>query len=179
LKPDRTSLEKNASLSGLLLIASVFLFATGCTRSLLPNNNYFIPPTLAGASNPIILETYTPLPATATPECDNNLVFLRDITVPDGSHYSPGAPIEKSWELRNDGTCAWIHGYYVQLRDGDMPMGAAPKQALPVAQPGETITLTIQFTAPNQPGHYRSLWKAHALGDDPFGVGFFIDIEVP
>lgn len=163
----------------MLLIASVFLFVAACTRSLLPNNNYFIPPTLAGASNPIILETYTAPPPTERPPCEDNLVFLRDITVPDGSHFSPGAPIEKSWELRNDGSCAWIHGYYVQLRDGDQPLGAVPKQALPEAQPGETVTLTIEFIAPKQPGSYRSFWKAYAIGGEPFGVGFYIDIVVP
>ncbi len=161
----------------MLLIAGVF-FLAACTRSLLPaSGGYFIAPTLVGAANPIILETYTPLPATERPPCDNNLVFIRDVTVPDGTHFAPGAPIEKSWELRNDGTCAWLRGYSVQLKDGPA-MGAIDRQALPEAEPGETIVLTIEFIAPPAAGHYRGLWKAYDLGGEAFGVGFYVDIIV-
>jgi len=173
----KTPFGKNAPLSGLLLIVSVFLFAA-CTRSLLPRNEgFFLAPTLAGGSNPIPLETFTALPASPTPPCDNNLVFLRDISVPDGTVFSPGESIEKSWEVRNEGSCAWIRGYSIQLQDGPA-LGAIDRQALPEAQPGETVVITVQFTAPNEPGHYRSLWKAFELGGEPFGVGFYIDIVV-
>lgn len=167
----------NALKSGVLLGIGLVLLSA-CTRSALPaNEGFFLPPTLVGGSTPIMLETYTAMPATATPPCENNLVFLRDVSVPDGTHFSPGETIEKSWELRNDGSCAWIRGYYVELQDGS-PMGAIERQPLPEAQAGETVVLTIQFTAPSAPGSYRSLWKAHDIGDTPFGVGFFVDIVV-
>lgn len=162
----------------MLLIAGVF-FLVGCTRSLLPaSGGYFIAPTLVGAANPIILETYTPAPPTARPPCDDNLVFLRDVTVPDGTHFLAGQTFDKSWELRNDGTCEWVHGYFAELRDGDPPLGAIPKQALPELGPGETVVFTIQFTAPREAGHYRAFWKAHSVGGEAFGVGFYVDIIV-
>jgi hypothetical protein len=162
--------------NGLFVIGVLIL--TACTRSALPSNaGFFIAPSLVGNSTPIILETGTALPATATPECENHLVFLRDVTVPDGTVFAPGETIEKSWEVRNDGTCPWIRGYFVQLEDGPA-MGAIDRQALPEAGPGEAVILTIQFTAPAQAGPYRSSWRAHDFGGNPFGVLFFVDVRV-
>ena len=165
----------------LLAIGATALLAlvlAACTRSALPaNQGYFVAPSLEGNSTPLILETYTPLPATATPPCENNLVFLRDVTVPDGQHFLAGQPIDKTWEVRNDGTCPWIRGYSLRLVDGHA-LGAIDRQALPEAQPGQTVNITIQFTAPQQAGTYRSSWKAHELGGEPFGVQIYMEIIV-
>lgn len=168
---------KRVQQKSILFFAGALLIAA-CTRSALPSGDgFFIAPTLVGGSTPIILETFTALPASPTPPCDNHLVFLRDISVPDGTRFAPGAPIEKSWEVRNDGTCPWSRGYFVQLEDGPA-MGAIDRQALPEAQPGEVVVLTIQFTAPAASGIHRSSWRAHDFGGNPFGVLFFIDIVV-
>ncbi len=169
---------KSAPLGGLLLTVSVLLLLAACTRSALPaNEGYFIPPTVAGNSTPLVLETYTPLPATPTLPCDNNLVFLQDVDVPDGTHFLAGQQFEKSWQVRNDGTCPWVRGYSLRLVD-DIAMGAIERQSLPEAQPGETVTLTVQFRAPQQPGTYRSSWKAYDLGGEPFGVQIYVEIIV-
>lgn len=161
----------------MLLVVGGILIAA-CTRSALPaDQGYFIAPTLAGNGDPLILETATPLPASPTPPCENNLVFLRDVTVPDGTHFLAGQPFEKSWEVRNDGSCNWIRGYSLRLVDG-VAMGAIDRQALPEVAPGETAVLTIQFTAPQAPGTYRSGWKAHDIGNTPFGVQVYVEIIV-
>ncbi|MCW5873273.1 MAG: hypothetical protein KIS88_01365 [Anaerolineales bacterium] len=161
----------------MLLIGALFVAA--CSRSVLPaDQGFFIAPTLAGNSQAIVLETPTSLPPSPTPDCENNLVFLRDVTVPDGTRFAPGASVEKSWELRNDGSCAWIQGYTVELQAGSIGLGAVPRHPLPPAQPGESVVLTIQFTAPSEAGSYRSLWKAHDFAGEPFGVGFYMDITV-
>lgn len=163
----------------ILLSGGMLLLVAACTRSALPaNEGYFIAPTLVGNSTPLILETYTPLPASATPPCENNLVFLRDVNVPDGQHFLAGQPIEKSWEVRNDGTCPWTRGYSLHLVDGSNAMGAIDRQALPESQPGETMIITIQFRAPAQAGTYRSAWKAHDSGGEPFGVQIYVEIIV-
>jgi hypothetical protein len=173
----KSYLAKRAPLTGLLAIAGVLLFAA-CTRSALPaDQGYFIAPTLVGNSTPLVLETATPLPATATQPCENNLVFLRDITVPDGTHFLAGQDIEKQWEVRNDGTCPWIRGYALKLVDG-IAMGAIDRQALPEAQPGETVVITVNFKAPQQPGTYRTGWKAFDIGDAEFGVQVYMEIIV-
>lgn len=170
--------RKNVPVAGLLVTVGVLLFVAACTRSVLPaDQGLFIAPTIAGNATQVILETLTPLPATATPECENNLVFLRDVTVPDGQHFLAGQPIEKTWEVRNDGSCAWGRGYSLRLVDG-VAMGAIDRQALPEATPGQVVVITIQFTAPQQPGTYRSAWKAHDQTDQPFGVQIYVEIIV-
>jgi hypothetical protein len=125
----------------------------------------------------VVLETQTPLPASPTPPCENNLVFLRDVTVPDGQHFLAGQTFEKTWEVRNDGTCSWGRGYSLRLVDG-IAMGAIDRQALPEATPGQVVVITIQFTAPPQPGNYRSAWKAHDQTEQPFGVQIYVEIIV-
>lgn len=162
----------------LLIIIATLILAAACTRSALPaDQGFFIAPTIADNSTQVVLETQTPLPASPTPPCENNLVFLRDITVPDGQHFLAGQPFEKTWEVRNDGTCTWGRGYSLRLVDG-IAMGAIDRQALPEATPGQVIVITIQFTAPPQPGNYRSAWKAHDQTEQPFGVQVYVEIIV-
>ena len=173
-----TNFKKSAPETGLLVSVGVLLLAAACTRSALPaDQGFFIAPTNVGNSTPVILETLTPMPATATPPCENNLVFMRDVTVPDNQHFLAGQPIEKTWEVRNDGSCAWTRGYSLRLVDG-IAMGAIDRQALPEATPGQVVTITIQFTAPPQPGTYRTAWKAHDQLDQPFGVQIYMEIIV-
>jgi hypothetical protein len=164
--------------AAFVLLAGACLLLSACTRSALPaDQGLFIPPTLVSNSTPLILETQTPSPATATPPCENNLVFMQDITVPDGQHFLAGQPVVKTWQVRNDGSCAWVRGYSLHLVDG-IAMGAIDKQALPEAVPGDVVQITIQFTAPPQPGTYRSAWKAFDQTGKEFGVQIYVEIIV-
>jgi hypothetical protein len=104
-------------------------------------------------------------------------VFLQDVNVPDGTHFLAGQNFEKTWEVRNDGTCPWSRGYSLRLVDG-VAMGAIDRQSLPEVPPGETVQITIQFQAPTQPGTYRSAWKAFDFGNNEFGVQVYVEIIV-
>lgn len=160
----------------LLLLAACTLAA--CTRSSLPaESGHFIAPSIEPQSSPIILETFTPLPPTATPECENDLVFLQDLTIPDGTHMQAGEEFEKVWQVRNEGSCVWGAGYYLGLTDGDA-LGTLGRQPLPASNPGDVIEIRVNFVAPDQPGSYRSAWKAHDFGDTPFGVLIYLEIIV-
>lgn len=175
---DWTNFVKSAPVRSLLLTVGVLLFAAACTRSALPaDQGFFVAPSLVSNATPLILETYTPQPATPTPPCKNDLVFMQDLTVPDGQHFLAGQPIVKTWQVRNDGSCAWGRGYSLRLVDG-VAMGAIDRQALPEAVPGDVVEITIQFTAPQQPGTYRSAWKAHDQTEQPFGVQIYVEIIV-
>jgi hypothetical protein len=66
--------------------------------------------------------TFTPLPTATEIPCDR-AVFVKDVTVPDGSDYSPGDVFTKTWRLKNTGTCAWTSGYDLVFVNGDQ-MGA-------------------------------------------------------
>lgn len=141
----------------------------------------FRPPTLAAPApstpTPTAPPTALPLRASPTPVCTNNLVFVKDLTVPDGSQITPKAPIDKRWLVKNTGTCNWDDRYHLRLTSGK-ELGAVPEQALFPARSGTQATFRIQFTAPELPGTYRSGWQAFAPDDQPFGDPIFIEIVV-
>src|SRR5690349_12154805 len=38
--------------------------------------------------------------------CDS-AAYVKDVTIPDGTIFSPGAQFTKTWRLQNIGTCTW------------------------------------------------------------------------
>ncbi len=130
------SLEPKSS--GLLTRTLLFLLLlnpAACTARATPT--LFIPPTdreaqpaaalptSVGTSIPTAtrIPTATALAPTPTP-CANDLSFVQDITVPDGTAVAPGEPVDKQWLVTNVGTCNWDASYRLKLITGDA-MGAA------------------------------------------------------
>jgi rRNA maturation protein Nop10 len=105
------------------------------------------------------------------------MVFLLDLTVPDGSIVRPGEKIEKVWQVRNEGSCTWGRGYTIQLEEGP-PLGSLTKHPIPATEPGEVANISANFSVPDNPGNYRSSWRANDSGDNSFGVLIYIEINV-
>ena len=120
--------------------------------------------------------TLTPAPS-ATPACSNNLTFLEDLSVPDGTLVQAGEVLDKGWLVENSGTCNWNESYRVVLVSGP-GMQALPEQALYPARSGTQAILHIQFTAPAEPGLHQSAWQAVDPQGSPFGDAFFIQVLV-
>ncbi|MGD9092427.1 MAG: NBR1-Ig-like domain-containing protein [Anaerolineales bacterium] len=116
-------------------------------------------------------------PATPTPSCTHNLRFMEDLTIPDGTVVSPGAILDKRWQVENTGTCNWDEDYRLRLITG-LDLGATPVQALYPARSGTAATIRITFTAPIETGNYQSAWQAFSPQGEPFGDPFYIDIVV-
>ena len=106
------------------------------------------------------------------------LVFVEDITIPDGTQAKTGSTLDKRWKVRNDGTCNWEEGYALRLISGPS-MGAPEIQALYPARSGTEAVIRMQFTAPADPGLYRTAWQAYNPSGDRFGDPFFMEIVVP
>ncbi|PKN91569.1 MAG: hypothetical protein CVU44_18475 [Chloroflexi bacterium HGW-Chloroflexi-6] len=117
--------------------------------------------------------------ATAAETCLNDLKFLADLTVPDGSPINPNERIDKQWRVVNSGTCDWDAGYRLKLVGGFAPLGAEIVQALFPARAGAEVTIQIFFTAPPTSGVYRSAWQASDPQGQPFGETIYIEIVVP
>jgi hypothetical protein len=145
----------------------------------------FVPPTAVGGTASPLLMAATPIPTstprelrpTPTPTCTNILSFLEDVTIPDGTVVQPGTAMDKRWRLANSGTCNWDERYRLQLASGS-PMGVREEQALYPARSGAQIDFRLVFTAPLEPGIYRSAWQAYDPAGIPFGDQFFIEIVV-
>jgi hypothetical protein len=147
----------------------------------------YLPPTSAPAqaAAPAAAQGATATPpaaavefqATPTPQCTNNLHFVADLTVPDGTQVSPGSPVDKQWQVENNGTCNWDSHYRLKFIAGD-DLGAPLVQALYPARSGTQPAIRLTFNAPSEPGTYRSAWQAYSPQDEPFGDPIFVEIVV-
>jgi len=146
----------------------------------------YIPPTPAsqatplaiGATEPTPVSPTEPPPPTPTPPCSPGLTFLEDLTIPDGTTVAPGETLDKRWRVQNSGSCNWEYSYSVVLIGGP-DMGAPAEQALFPARSGAEAVIRMLFTAPAEPGTYRSAWQARDPLGNLFGDPFFIEILVP
>lgn len=136
----------------------------------------FLPPSPSQTPSPLPLPVETILP-TQTPDCENNLTFVEDLTVPDGSVILPGEPVDKRWKVANSGECNWDGRYTLRLIAGP-EMGAETEQSLFPGRSGTEVTIQIHFIAPAEPGTYRSSWQAFDPDVQPFGDPITIDILV-
>ncbi|MFH2103821.1 MAG: NBR1-Ig-like domain-containing protein [Chloroflexota bacterium] len=110
--------------------------------------------------------------------------FVADVTVPDGTTFSPGATFIKTWRLRNIGTSTWTTSYALVFVSGEI-MGAGVSLNLPInVPPGSTVDISVPMTAPSVAGHYRGYWKLRNAVGTIFGIGstatsaFWVDINV-
>lgn len=126
--------------------------------------------------------TATPVPPTPMP-C-NWAQFVKDVSIPDGSLFTPGAGFTKIWRIRNIGSCTWNSSYDLVFVNGTA-MTSDKIQALPGnVRPGETIDLAIDLSAPGKDGSYRGYWMLSNPDGYYFGIGkqaedaFWVDIQV-
>lgn len=174
-------MSRKPALSVILLWGLALLLAACGSRS--RAGQVFLPPTPDAArvspvlTRPVEVQATAEVYPTATPACTNNLSFLEDLSIPDGSLVAPGDPLDKRWQVENSGTCNWDEQYSLRLLTGP-DLGAAAEQALFPARSGTKFAIRIQFTAPSEPGAYRSAWQAYDPAGRPFGDPFFIDFVV-
>ncbi len=109
-------------------------------------------------------------PAAAASTCDW-AQFIADVTVPDGTSYAAGAAFQKTWRLKNIGSCTWTTSYALVF-DSGQAFGAPAAVNFPInVAPGQTVDLSVNMTAPNAAGHYLSYWKLRNASGVIFGIG--------
>ena len=127
--------------------------------------------TQAAANNPktatptpsIFLPTITPAPTQilATPTDDNcdKAKFITDVTIPDGTVFSPGESFTKTWRVQNIGNCTWTADYALVFDSGELMSGVSPQLLMGSVAPSDTVDLSVNFVAPTTPGNYVSNWQ--------------------
>lgn len=139
--------------------------------------NQFLKIDISGA---LPISPPTPIPGpTATPAgCHDGSAFVQDVTVPDGTEMKPGQDFDKTWRLKNTGTCTWDSKYKIDFVQGDR-MGGSAEAVKGTVKPGATYDMTIDQQAPNSPGKYGGSWHMVNGHGVPFGERVWVKITVP
>jgi hypothetical protein len=173
-------MKNRYSLWGGCLIVFFLLASAGCQAGSSATETIeappFIPPSSDPAQSQISQAEPTPLP-TRQSNCVNQLKFVDDLTIPDGTEVLPGEQITKRWLVRNDGSCNWTQVYTLQLISG-LALGAEKIQGLYPARQSSEVVVEIVFRAPDNPGRYNSWWQAYDPDGGRFGDPIYIEIAV-
>ncbi|NOY99717.1 MAG: hypothetical protein GXP40_11035 [Chloroflexi bacterium] len=138
--------------------------ATGST------NTPLVPPTLP--SSP------TSVPPTLPPTqvCDK-AKFISDVTVPDGTKFSPGETFTKTWRIKNIGTCTWTTSYAIVFGSGESMNGPVAQPLTGNVAPGQTVDISVNLTAPASDGNYTGYWKLRNASNVLFAT-VYVQIKV-
>ncbi len=141
-------------------------------------------PTEIATTNPAVtvIVTATSPPAntpepTQAPPCANNSKFVADLTIPDGTNFTPNAVFNKSWRVLNNGSCAWENYSLVFVSGTQMAAGSI--FPVPPTQPGATADLLVPMTAPASYGAYKGTWRLRDVNGKIFGTDLTVVINVP
>jgi hypothetical protein len=131
--------------------------------------------------------TLTTEPGLPTPTSNGKacyvMTFVSDITIPDGMIIAPGAAFTKTWRVRNDGNCVWDKNYSLELDKGDAMSTATKIPLTKVVNPGDSIDLSIDMTAPTKDGIYSGYWHIATpyggyIGIAGYNQSLFVKIQV-
>jgi hypothetical protein len=115
--------------------------------------------------------------AEAPAELIDEMRYVDDVTIDDGTKVEPGQMFNKIWRVRNSGTSSWGDGYEFVFV-GDDQMGGPDGVPLPAVNPGNTVDITLPLQAPDTPGTHRSTWKGRNPDGEIFEFEMYAEIEV-
>jgi len=98
-------------------------------------------------------------------------------TISDGTVFQPGDTFEKSWTLRNGGDCDWNTDYTYRFIEGDQMGGESSIKVSKVVKPNDTITFTVNLTAPSSNGDYTGVWRLFSDDGEELGK-YWVKITV-
>jgi len=136
-------------------------------------------PTLAVPTvAPIVSEptaTLMPMPTPTQTEEPDPCLFASFVseTIPDNTKLSPTESFTKSWTFKNTGSCDWNTDYKIIFVKGDQ-MGGPDEQNIPQEiDPGESVVIELDLTAPSAAGTYTGYWQFETHKDIKFGNNLF------
>ena len=144
----------------------------------------FIMPTIAAPTNTIFPTSLPPTvtqPPTIAPIPCNAAAYVEDVSYPDGTQVTVGQTFTKTWRFKNVGSCAWNSSYQLFFQHGDL-MGGLANLPLTnsVINPGQTVDISVNLTAPNSAGTHRGYWMMRDPNSNLFGLksgAFWVEIQ--
>ena len=129
---------------------------------------------------PIVINTKVP---TAQASCDN-MTFVSDVTIPDGSSVAPGASFVKTWKVRNNGPCTWNTNYRLIFgwsSDSWADIRKSPPSPVKLTQavvPGAEYDLSVTLKAPVKTGSYQAAFRLQNDKGYNFGTILYVLFQV-
>lgn len=126
-------------------------------------------PTLSASATNTPLPTSTielPSPISSSP-C-NQAIMISE-TVMDGSPYTINTAFNKSWRIKNVGSCTWNTNYKIAFLSGDAMSGPFSQNFSTSVAPGEMMDLILPLKAPATKGIYTGYWGLYDDSDVYFG----------
>ena len=133
-------------------------------------------PAITTVAPPTVAPPPTRVVPTATSTCDI-AQFITDVTIPDGTVLTPGQAFTKTWRIKNVGTCSWTPSYAVVFSSGNSMNGPATQALTGNVNPGQTVDISINLTAPSTPGDYTGYWKLRNAAGVLF-TQFYVQMKV-
>ncbi len=151
---------------------------------LTPSATATLTPTETGTPT-LTLAATTPAPATPTRNpffattVGDNSKWVEDITIPDYSQVAPSSTFVKTWRIQNTGSTTWTTDYKLIYLDGMQDAsGALSVKLTKSVAPGDTVDISVTFTAPASNGLYTSYWKMYTATGYLFGDPFYMYVNV-
>ena len=116
----------------------------------------------------------TPTPANT---CMNGMVYVADVSIPDGTGMNQGAGFRKTWRVKNTGSCTWDSNYSFIFVSGAQ-MGGRNINIPGIVGPNQTVDLSIDMTAPYADGIYQGYWQMRSPEGKNFGETIWVKIRV-
>ena len=99
-------------------------------------------------------------------------------TISDGTRFAPGETFTMVWRIQNIGTTTWTSAYRLRHFSGER-FGAPEMIALGTeVAPNQTVDITVQMTAPNTAGTYRTDWVMSNATLYNFNQPVYLEITV-
>ena len=138
-----------------------------------------IPPTSTlgfATATQAFITSVAPTSPPPTQSCDV-AQFVDDVTIPDCTTLKPNETFTKTWRLKNAGTCSWTTSYAIVFSSGDSLNGPATQALVGNVNPGQTVDISVNLTAPAADGNYRGNWKLRIAAGVLFSQ-FYVDLKV-
>jgi len=114
--------------------------------------------------------TTTPTPTPILLPC-NWASFITDVTIPDDTVMKGGEKFTKTWRLKNIGSCAWNSEYSIVFSNGDNLDGPTEQILGTSVGISQTVDISVDLTAPSDPGNYVGYYKLRSNDGIVFGLG--------
>ncbi len=155
---------------------AVQTYASSLTESLPAPFTPFPTQTASPAATGTALST-TPEPSPTSNPCFN-LLYISDVTIPDGTRMKPGEKFTKTWQVQNIGGCAWRPGFIFRHVGGD-PMRGNPITLTEAIPTGAKREISIELVVPSGiNGVIESAWQMADENGIFFGDTLFVNIIV-